>query len=435
MHREFILQCVEKTFFSANIGQCTDAMMNRFFEMFAREDRRHTVVMFGDGKIGATFSENSNLKHAKDVASLEKLLAVKGGALPYQMGEGKMAVALTGIRGGDPYNAFEKVSLVLNLPRAFQVVYPSPDAIDFEDDCLVADEASGEVTLIKRSAIGAPVHSFTSQISYTAEMFHSFASYAWSVTENRDHSTFSKLNRSTEAAGAALLTDSASTQLVSLWSAFEALLPPPAKDEKGVRINHFVDFIVPCITKKYIRGKFRIFIDDAARHSSANIEKLLGDQADRSERPRLLAEILIEDGKPCRAIFNALSDSPLLLQRLFELGKLVTDPSKTRSKILSHEERVSWQLHRIYRERNLIVHSGATSDFLPILVENLFLYYRLVMRSLQQMFAQYQVYHTDSALELVSAIHAQKKARLDEVLRSTNDRNFHKSFLDVVFQD
>lgn len=38
--------------------------------------------------------------------------------------------------------------------------------------------------------------------------------------------------------------------------------------------------------------------------------------------------------------------------------------------ISTHNKKIQWQIRRIYRTRNLIVHSGSTPSYLPILIEN-----------------------------------------------------------------
>jgi len=43
--------------------------------------------------------------------------------------------------------------------------------------------------------------------------------------------------------------------------------------------------------------------------------------------------------------------------------------------LAGHEERVTWQLHRIYRARNNLVHAGRRPSFLDSLVLNLEEYY------------------------------------------------------------
>ena len=431
-HRDFILDVVERTFFHNRIGQCTDAMIERFFANFESSNKEFKIILFGSEATLSIFQPGKLVSRVDSEDDLKKAVNLRENSGLPELGNRK-AVVLHGIEGTDPYSALKKASLIFALPQSFGIIYPSPEKLELDNRCVVVDNGNNRFHEISRSDLAAPVHSYTSQISYSQEMFSAFAGYLWSVTDNRDQIAFSRLQRSLESANSALKAESAATQLVSLWSAFEALLPPPAKDEKNVRIKHFVHFIVPCVSRKYIRGKFRIFIDDVSRHSTGNFESLLGQELSREDKPKELARLLLTDTAERRSLFTTIQDSPILLQRLFELGKLVTDPARVKAKQDSHEKRVEWQLYRIYRERNLIVHSGRNSDCLPILVENLFLYYRLLMRALQQIHRDFQIYETDSALELVAALHNERQNRFDDILRDTGNRDFHSSFLSVIF--
>ena len=434
IHRDFILEHTEATFFSSDIGQCTDKLVRRFFESFDPKKKKYSIILTAEEPTASVFREGSHLGIADTAEKLEEQIGCK---LPEAMSlrEDQKAIIVRGVEASNPYEAFNTVSMFTSLPEVFGVIYPSPEKLRLDDQFLVVDEKEKSPQTISRTHISATVHSYTSKIRYSQEMFTAFASYLWSVTENRDQDTFNRLNRSLEAAKTSLETTSATAQLVSLWSAMEALLPPPTNDEKGVRIVHFVDFIVPCVSRKYLRGKFRIFIDDVSRHSAGNILPLLGENVSRVDRPQALAKLLMNESAERKHLFTELNDSPLLLQRLFELGKLVEDPAKVKTKQEAHEQRVTWQLHRIYRERNMIVHSGHNSDYLPVLVENLFLYFRLVIRALQQMHSKFSIYQPDGALELVAALHKQKMKRLDAVLRDTSSRDFHTSFLNAIFDD
>ena len=50
-----------------------------------------------------------------------------------------------------------------------------------------------------------------------------------------------------------------------------------------------------------------------------------------------------------------------------------------RSAIENHEQRIAWQLHRIYRARNNIVHAGRVPTFLDSIVLNIDEYYRAAL--------------------------------------------------------
>ena len=57
-------------------------------------------------------------------------------------------------------------------------------------------------------------------------------------------------------------------------------------------------------------------------------------------------------------LFSKLKDFELLRFRAFQLNKFFSEPSSALKAIEKHQEKLSWQIHRIYRYRNGIIHSG-----------------------------------------------------------------------------
>jgi hypothetical protein len=70
-------------------------------------------------------------------------------------------------------------------------------------------------------------------------------------------------------------------------------------------------------------------------------------------------------------VYASLDDFPLLRYRIFWLNKQFTNGKSLVKLIKNHMQRVEWQIQRIYRVRNLFVHSGTMPPYTNILVENL----------------------------------------------------------------
>lgn len=49
-----------------------------------------------------------------------------------------------------------------------------------------------------------------------------------------------------------------------------------------------------------------------------------------------------------------------------------------------HRKRLGWQIHRIYRARNQLVHSGKVPTYLDSLIMNIFEYYRSSISTIVQ---------------------------------------------------
>lgn len=432
-HRRYILDSVESIFFSDDIGKCTSALAQRFFSCFSKNEVAFSVIMKGPQSVVEAIADNRNLIA---VSSHEDLITKLGRnvELDSAINEENPVLFCKSLEATDPISAVQILAILLSLPPAFNVVYPSVDHPEIDDKCTVVNKKTGEFSLVSKAEILAPVHSYTSQIEYSKDMFRDFAMFLFGGVSHRDDATIFKLRNAMESASAALTMPSPQAQLVSLWAAFEAILPPPSRDGKDVRIKHFCQLILPCIVRRYIRGKFRIFIDDVSRHSSANINNFIGAEIPRSERPKELANILAVNNERRDALFTLVADSPLLLNRLQSLGQIIEEPKALKKKPISHEKRVEWQIHRIYRERNSIVHSGKSEDFLPTLVENSFLYFRLLIRALQFTKKSYSILEPHAALQLLNGLYDAEKSKL-EVIIQNNDRDQRRiDAINLIFE-
>ena len=69
-------------------------------------------------------------------------------------------------------------------------------------------------------------------------------------------------------------------------------------------------------------------------------------------------------------LFGRCSASPLLCNRLFSIWKEFNDPKGLAASMSRSKTRVEWQIARIYRARNLLVHRGERSPYTWRLLRN-----------------------------------------------------------------
>jgi hypothetical protein len=76
-----------------------------------------------------------------------------------------------------------------------------------------------------------------------------------------------------------------------------------------------------------------------------------------------------------KEVYALLDNYPFLKFRIFTLNKILSSGKELNKLLENHKQRVEWQIQRIYRVRNLIVHSGKMPTYTNILVENLHNYF------------------------------------------------------------
>lgn len=167
-------------------------------------------------------------------------------------------------------------------------------------------------------------------------------------------------------------------QLITLWSAFEVLMDDPPK---GVaRISHYINIIIPAICITYPGRYSRAVFDEIYRGNRTHFRTFFSKSEFNPADDMYIKFVKLVFRDDLKHLHNefctGLGRNPLALYRLSKLERDFGKPADLLAALSAHEQRVNWQISRIYRTRNDIVHSGAMPVFLNSLVMNVFEYFK-----------------------------------------------------------
>lgn len=162
-------------------------------------------------------------------------------------------------------------------------------------------------------------------------------------------------------------------QLLDLWAIFETLLDISQK-HTGDRIQQVIKYLIPVLKQKYLFSLFEQLSNDIKNYS----EKIYDYIVDKNTDTPILAITefcLLEDNEAKRNyVFSQLDDFPLLKERICYYNRVLKTNNDVFEFVLKHTQRLEWQIMRIYRNRNLVIHNGRSMPYLPLLIENLHSY-------------------------------------------------------------
>ncbi|MFY0311442.1 hypothetical protein ACFMBG_16250 [Leisingera sp. D0M16] len=166
-------------------------------------------------------------------------------------------------------------------------------------------------------------------------------------------------------------SETVENQVINLWTSLETLVP--AKSHGSI-ISGVAYGVLPFIGLNYVRRIFERLTFDILRWNRRELTRALADTkfpagADIVEKVFCLV-VVKENEDTLSEFLGRLLNFELLRFRVFTLNKMYSRPEKIFKSIESHQQRVEWQLHRIYRTRNSIVHSGHTPKYTSLLVSN-----------------------------------------------------------------
>jgi hypothetical protein len=174
-------------------------------------------------------------------------------------------------------------------------------------------------------------------------------------------------------------------RFVNLWVALETLIGH-ARGESV--IDHMVSSVVPLIIHRRLHKVITYLAISLHEFGFCNsVPDTTGwfrnSNSYEVKREELLLALTGAAGARVHDELAALTAThPLLCNRLFTAHKAVATPASLAQALRASEKRTEWQLRRIYRARNLLVHAGVSLPVLPHLMANLEYYYSLILARL-----------------------------------------------------
>ena len=197
------------------------------------------------------------------------------------------------------------------------------------------------------------------------------------ILENLNEHSTERMLSSIRMSSLARTSFNPENQLISLWSAIEVLLSEP---DDGPRIVHYADLIVPCIAIRHIRRQLLWIYRQLLIGYRSKFKDLLRSIPDYKELAveQAFAELMfIPENEDLRTkLLGILTANPLALQRVYKFHHDYKTTKSAGLAISDHFDRVKWQIHRIYRARNQLVHAGRAPSYLESIILNQAEYYQ-----------------------------------------------------------
>lgn len=164
-------------------------------------------------------------------------------------------------------------------------------------------------------------------------------------------------------------------QLLDFWAIFESVLDI-SNEHTSDRIQQVCLHLVHILKRRYIYSLFEQLASDIKTYSEEEYCAIIGNAKNNSEIVQKTCEfVLLKDNQDQKERFLSKCDSyPLLKERINYYADKMKSPKDIYQFVEKHADRVKWQIMRIYRNRNLIIHNGESMPYLNLLIENLHSY-------------------------------------------------------------
>ena len=280
----------------------------------------------------------------------------------------------------DAYAARNESVKIIELVSNLLSFYHHKNTLSYSDSCLVKNEKTGEFSVVEKPIKG--ILKCKDLRIGSASFFFNKSVRALYMEED----SMERLSRSLRLHRNAVLSDNAENQFVDMFTAIEVLIPKRA-DIGSDRITQIRETLLPYICLDY----FNKLIDSIGQ----SIQKWKGKVAynnmlasikeGENDIEKLCALLSLDkyDSERKKLYLDATNDKYLLLRhRISKLNRIMKTPKDVYSFMEKHELRLRWHIDRIYRTRNVIVHTGFSPVYLETLVENIHAYYDILIKAL-----------------------------------------------------
>ena len=269
----------------------------------------------------------------------------------------------------DPFKAAQTVKENLSTNIAFYRLYDHEYRYNIDSaKCGVYD---GENFYRVHQTKSAVFHTKIPSNKQISEKLHAYGK-ALSTVSRKDIPT---LIHTAIFHAQALDSTSSENQLLDLWALFETVLDISNRHTAD-RIVQVCTYLVPILKRKYIYSLFLQLSNDIKNYSDEKYNDIIGSSISEREVVQHIFEfVTLNENVDKRLTFlKSCSDFPLLRERIEYYSIVFEKPLSVYNFVEKHAKSVKWQIMRIYRNRNLIIHNGDSMPYLDLLIENLHSY-------------------------------------------------------------
>ena len=337
----------------------------------------------------------------------------------FELKNGQNLLRVKAIDSQDPYSAKVAADKGIELLQTLIGLYhhKEPPRLSFE--CLIIEENSNKPLRSTKNL--HPMHKCVDlKRGPAAKRLTKFVA---GFSMKRE--SFRKFHRSAELHALALSSDSVENQMINLWIALESLIPSKGSDKAS--IEHVVDSVIPFLNSSYIKKLLLSLCRDLFRWNGRFMKILLKDIEGKDLVSRLAGLLSLQKHESARKrLESSFGEFILLSERYNYIKGFLSSPDLVAEILDRHKERVSWQIRRIYRARNLIVHEGTTPTFAKVLIENIHDYLDTVVNALMTMASEGKINTIEQGFKHVELNYTAYHSALRTKGLSFDEVNFEK---------
>lgn len=360
----YIYDCVKQIFFSNQNSVETVDQIDKFFECFSSRKNKYCVYLpLNSTKQKKAFEEYGIFKMEQNV---------------YEMFDSSIPYILKySCETCDPYAAREHTLVLANFCLSVNQFLKHNKYNYNPKYAEVVDTDSGVTTFIRKPE-SALAQGYTD---------------CGTLTVNDLLNTCLRLKEGTiqvlQLHSMALVSNDSRNQLMNLWTAIEVAIPIVRKDGLS-RINQICNVLTAALGRNYFSSLVIQLTLDIKSMNETVADKIQQIEYEGSFEEKTLAVLfLAQISTVYDEIFQIIvEEAPLLAYKIHRYKTSWSSAKNIKNAYLSHSKRLSQQIMRIYRTRNMLVHDGSAMPYTDYVLQNLHYYVDTFIRFMNTYYKQ-----------------------------------------------
>lgn len=416
----YIYSCINKYFFSTSKVEDFNTLSD-FLENFEIKQKNYRCIF----KVSNLFDEISKSSNIFDIEILDKLdieteKLDKNNFLKSKNKNERYLIA-NKINSLDSMSAKNSAEELINKISNLFVFYHHKNKPEYSNFALVIDE-NNDAILIKEK-ISAMTKNTDHKPKKAAIKLNNLIKGL-----RLESNSFAKYDRVIDLHGLSVQNRVIENQLLQNWISFETLL---VGYENTSKIDQVLKHLIPFLLIRYTSEQVSELLKDVNRFDNKFFYSQIKTIPEgKNVLEKFTAILVLDKYKSVRIEFyKRLEYSPLNKFRMAEFHKIFSDTKNIKKHIDNHKCKIDWQIKRMYRTRNLIVHAGIVPTFTEILVENSHTYLDKLISTINYLcIYENSIRSIEQALKEVEIIQKKKEAILKNS-KEVNENNFTKLLL------
>ena len=351
--QEYVYSCIRERYYSdKNTISNIDEELDYIWNLFSFENKKYRVIL--PVKRAET---KKYLTHFQNVEIRENDMKYFGNSCRW--------IVVVDVEAYEPQKAREEATALIELFAGLKQYSRHKSRVFYANQAIVQDLETGKDFILKK-----PVQLMSRRREKNEQLVFAQIGELILTFPVIGEKMINVINLHTSA----LESTNVSNQLLNLWTIVEVLVEVDKRYSYN-KITQISNTLTTVLNSSYIKSLVEQLSLDLSHCVNEFADILDAIDTTGDEIIKLTALLVLPQYQENKELLlGKLNEYPLLVYRIKHYSDIFSNRRNLKEYLNTHRKRLEWQIIRIYRNRNMIVHDGTHFPYIDVIVQNLHYY-------------------------------------------------------------